>query len=86
MVVVESSSEEDGEEGSALDTPTQVRNTSRKALQKGRNSRSVSKDSPAVSELESDADFLERTSNGKKKKPGPGKASAMRKRKMALKK
>lgn len=85
-VIVESNSEEDDEEGFALDTPTLVRHTSRKVLQKSRNARSVSKDSPAVSELESDADFLERTSNGKKKKSGPGKASAMRKRKMALKK
>lgn len=85
-MIVESNSEEDDEEGFALDTPTLVRHTSRKVLQKSRNARSVSKDSPAVSELESDADFLERTSNGKKKKPGPGKASAMRKRKMALKK
>lgn len=85
-MAVESNSEEDSEEGFALDTPTLSRHTSRKALQKGRSPRSTSKDSSAVSELESDADLLEKTSNGKKKKPGPGKASAMRKRKMGLKK
>ncbi|WVO15315.1 hypothetical protein L204_102971 [Cryptococcus depauperatus] len=87
QVVIESQSEDD--EGFSLDTPTTTGRVSKKALQKGKNSRShtnTPKDSPAATELESDADSPAAVNKGKKSKPGPGKASAMRKRKMGLKK
>ncbi|KAK8843364.1 hypothetical protein IAR55_007021 [Kwoniella newhampshirensis] len=80
--------EEDGDGSSTIDTPTpapRVRNT---VNGKGRGSRNgtTPRDSPATTELESDGGIATPSGEGKKKKAGAGKAAAMRRRKLGLKK
>ncbi|ODN74588.1 hypothetical protein L202_06947 [Cryptococcus amylolentus CBS 6039] len=82
--------DEDAESEVGRGTPTPMGRASRRALQrgKGRNGKgsknNTPKDSPAGTEAESDI-ALDNEAPKKKKKPGLGKAAAMRQRKLAAK-